>query len=53
MNNIFFLKLAPELYSEIPATVFVQKNTLKDILRVVELSSNGSHIKGKKVVTLE
>lgn len=46
MNNNFFLKLAPELYSEIPVTVFVQENTLKYVLGVVELSSNGSHIKG-------
>lgn len=38
---------------EIPVTVFVQENTLKDILGVVELSSKGSHIKGKKVLTLE
>lgn len=31
----------------------VQENTLKGILGVVELPSNGSHMKGKKVATFE
>lgn len=53
MNNNFFLKLVPKLYSEILATVCVQENTLKDILGVVELPFNGSHMRGKKVVTFE